>query len=99
MLLYQMSMGACLLYLGLLHVSGWRVFDVVCTIVLALTWIMTFPVLVNVMERPWVIPFLFGAMAAFAYVLRLVAVNRWERIDWLVCKPPKLTPRGAPQAG
>jgi hypothetical protein len=94
MLLYQMSMGACLLYLGLMHVSGWRVFDVVCTIVLTLCWVMTFPVLANVMERLWVLPELFGGMAAFAFILRLVAVNRWARIDWLVCKPPKVTPRG-----
>jgi hypothetical protein len=95
-MLLQMSMGVCLLYIGLMHVTGWRVFDVVCTTALTLFMILTFPVLANVMKRPWLLPELFGGLAAFAFILRLVAVSRWERIDWLVCRPPKLTARGLP---
>jgi hypothetical protein len=95
-MLLQMSMGVCLLYIGLMHVTGWRVFDVVCMTALTLFMILTFPVLANVMKRPWLLPELFGGLAAFAFILRLVAVSRWERIDWLVCRPPKLTARGLP---
>jgi hypothetical protein len=83
-----------------MHVNGWRVFDVICSVAWGLFFVVTLPlVMARVMEeRLGVLPELFGGMAAFAFVLRLVAVNRWERIDWLVCRPPKLTARGLPAA-
>jgi hypothetical protein len=98
LLLFQLSVGACLLYLGLMHVRGWRVLDVVCALLLAGVWLMTFPIMGTLMERGQLVFAVFGAMAAFAIGLRFAAAHRWRRIDWLVCRPAKLTPRGLPAA-
>lgn len=96
-LAFQLCSGIWVLYLGLMHVRGWRALDVVATLVLFAAWILMFANLQLVIDRPWSLPLLVAAMAAVALALRFVAVHRWRRIDWLVCKPPRPWSR-TPQA-
>lgn len=92
-LIFQMCGGAWLLYLGLMHVRGWRAVDIVTTLLLFGAWILMFANLQLIIDRPWMLPVLVASMAAVALALRFVAVHRWRRIDWLVCKPPPPMPR------
>lgn len=93
LLTFHLCAGACLLYFGLMHVRGWRVVDVVCGVVLALVWLMTFATTQMVLETPWLLPVLIAAFVAAALGLRMAAMRRWQRIDWLVCKPPRTPAR------
>ena len=95
-MLFHLSAGTCLLYLGLMHVRGWPVLDVLCAIALSLIWIMTYAGTTLILKRPWLMPILIAAMAGMAINFRLIALHRWRRIDWLVCKPPRSMPRGRP---
>jgi hypothetical protein len=97
-LIFQMCGGVWLLYLGLMHVRGWRAFDIITTFVLFGAWILMFANLQFVIDRPWTLPILVVAMAAVALALRFIAAHRWRRIDWLVCKPPRPMPRMRPTA-
>jgi hypothetical protein len=89
LLTFHLCAGACLLYFGLMRIRGWAVVDVVCGIVLSLVWLMTFATTQIVLETPWLLPVLIAAFVAAALGLRAVAMRRWQRIDWLVCKPPR----------
>jgi hypothetical protein len=90
----HMGSGAWFLYLGLMHVRGWRAADFITAIVLFGAWLVTFANVQFVVDRPWTYPLVVGAMACVALALRFVAMRRWRRIDWLVCKPPRQMPRG-----
>ncbi len=92
-LIFQMCSGIWLLYLGLMHVRGWRVLDVVSALVLFGAWVVTFANLQFIIDRPWSLAVLVAAMGAVVLALRLVAAHRWRRIDWLVCKPSRQLPR------
>jgi hypothetical protein len=81
--------GACLLYLGLMHVRGWRAIDIACAFALGGVWIMTFATAQFAVSRPSLAPAIMAAMLAAAFALRLVAVHRWRHIDWLVCRLPR----------
>ena len=96
--LFHLCAGVCLMYLGLMHVRGWRVLDALCAIALSIAWLATFPTVTLLMKRPWLIPIVIAAMAGVTIAFRLIALHRWRRIDWLVCRPPKLSPRGLPAA-
>jgi hypothetical protein len=88
LLAFHFCAGACLLYFGLMHVRGRRAVDVLCGAVLFLVWIMTYATTQIVLKTPWLLPVLIVAMLGAAFALRLVAMHRWRRIDWLVCKLP-----------
>lgn len=93
LLAFNFCAGACLLYYGLMHVRGWRAVDILCGIVLFSVWVMTFATTQLVLGKPWLMPALVVAMLTAAFVLRQVALHRWKRIDWLVCKPPRAPAR------
>jgi hypothetical protein len=92
MLVFQLCAGLCLLYLGLMRVRGWRLTDVLIGMVLFFAWciVSTTPLL---RENPRLMLALSGGMLVAAFALRSVALHRWERIDWLVCKPPSPSAR------
>lgn len=86
MLAFHFCAGMCLLYLGLMHVQGWRGVDIICGTVLFLVWIISFVTTQLVLEIPWLLPVLIGAFLGVAFGLRTAAMRRWQHIDWLVCK-------------
>jgi hypothetical protein len=88
LLVIQLCSGACLLYLGLTWVRGWRTIDVLGGLALFIAW---FTASVNspyLAEHLPIALALIAALLAVALVLRLLGLYRWRRIDWLVCKPP-----------
>ena len=88
LLVIQLCSGACLLYLGLTWVRGWRTVDVLGGLALFVAW---FTASVNspyLAEHLPIALALIAALLAVALVLRLLGLYRWRRIDWLVCKPP-----------
>jgi hypothetical protein len=90
---FQFCAGACLLYYGLMHVRGWRVSDILCGVGLFAAWFTVFLTARYVLQTPWLMPAFAVTAAAVAAALRLVARHRWQRIDWLVCKPPRQAAR------
>jgi len=88
LLFFQLCCGACLLYLGLMRVRGWRAFDVLCCLALFIAWGIASVSKQYLVEHLWMVLALSAAMLAAASTLRLVGLYRWRRIDWLVCKPP-----------
>ncbi len=84
--------AVCGLYLGLMNVQGWRIIDVALAILIILTGmggVMTRMDSVTPFQPAWVsIPAaeFFGALA-----LRMLAQQRWRRIDWLICKPQRIS--------
>jgi hypothetical protein len=93
LLAFHLCAGVCLLYYGLMHVRGWPAIDIVCGIVLFSVWVMTFATAQFALTQRWLPPVLVIAMLTVAFVLRQVALHRWKRIDWLVCKPPRAPAR------
>ena len=87
-LVFQLSAGACLLYLGLMRVRGWKVFDVVSSLALFFAWGVACGNGQFLAEHVPMALALSAAMLAAALVLRFVAIYRWRRIDWLVSRPP-----------
>ena len=88
LLLFQLSSGACVLYLGLMRVRGWRVVDVLSRLVLLFTWGIASGSTPYLAEHLWTVLALSAAMLAAAFSLRLIGMYRWRRIDWLVSRPP-----------
>ena len=88
LLIFQLSSGACLLYLGLTWVRGWRALDVLSGLALFIAWGMASVSTQYLVEHLSIVLALSTAMLAAAFALRLVGLYRWRRIDWLVCKPP-----------
>ncbi|MEO8017018.1 MAG: hypothetical protein ABI769_04330 [Pseudomonadota bacterium] len=88
LLFFQFCAGACLLYLGLMHVRGWQATDVLSAMGLLSAWGTAYGSSLLLLQHPWMLLALCAAMLAAAFALRLVALHRWRRIDWLVCKPP-----------
>jgi hypothetical protein len=87
MLIFQLCAGLCLLYLGLMRVRGWQVSDVLISMVLFCAWciVSTMPL---VRGDAGLMLACSGAMLVVAFALRALALQRWRRIDWMVCKPP-----------
>jgi len=88
LLLFQLSAGACVLYLGLMRVRGWRVIDVLSSLVLLFTWGIASVSTPYLAEHLSTVLALSAAMLAAAFALRLIGLYRWRRIDWLVSRPP-----------
>jgi len=97
LLAFYLCAGVCLVYWGLMHVRGWRALDTVSGIVLFLVWLMSFATAQIALKTLWLMPVLIAVMLGAAVVLRLVAMHRWQRIDWLVCKLPRYPARGSTQ--
>ena len=93
LLAFYFCAGICLVYWGLMHVRGWRALDMASGVVLFLVWIMSFVTAQIVLKTLWLMPVLIAAMLGAAVVLRLVAIHRWQRIDWLVCELPRYPAR------
>jgi hypothetical protein len=89
LLAFHFCAGICLLYFGLMHVRGNRALDLIIGAALFAVWIMSFVMTQVVLKTPWLLPMLVAGMLGAAFVLRLLAVTRWRRIDWLVCKMPR----------
>lgn len=85
--------GICSLYLGLMNVSGWHPVDVIAAILIVILGCGV-PIVdlahpsgdVTAMMILLLIVQFLGAL-----VLRWVARERWQRIDWLICKPHRLS--------
>ena len=88
LLVFQLCSGACLLYLGLTWVRGWRTLDVLSGLALFIAWGIASVSTHKLVEHLGIVLALSAAMLAAAFALRLVGLFRWRRIDWLVCKPP-----------
>lgn len=95
LLAYYLCVGAGVLYLGLMHVRGWRALDVLCAIVLFVMWARTYGVTLSAVDRPAIGPGIIVGLALGATALRFIALHRWRTIDWLVCKPPRSLARDA----
>jgi len=93
LLAFYLCAGVCLVYWGLMHVRGWRALDTISGFLLFLVWLMSFATAQIALKTLWLMPVLIAAMLGAAVVLRLVAVHRWQRIDWLVCKLPRYPAR------
>ena len=93
LLAFHLCAGVCLLYFGLMHVRGNRALDIIVGAALFVVWIMSFVMTQVVLKTPWLLPVLIAAMLMAAFALRLLAVARWKRIDWLVCKMPRTPAR------
>ena len=99
MLLFHLSVGTCVLYLGLMHVRGWRALDLICTFGMMILWVMAGAMIAGSKPLPsLVLVPLFAVLAAVAITFRLIALHRWRNIDWLVCKPARPVARGLQQA-
>jgi len=97
MMCFHLGVGACVLYLGLMHVRGWRALDVFFGIGLLAAWGGTNAFLVGAPRSPAIWALVFAATATVAIAFRLIALHRWRNIDWLVCKPLRLGTRGIHQ--
>ena len=88
LLAFQLCSGACLLYLGLTWVRGWRAVDVLMGLALFVAWGVASVCTPYLAEHLPMALTLSAAMLVTAFALRLLGLYRWRRIDWLVCKPP-----------
>ena len=88
LLAFQLCSGACLLYLGLTWVRGWRAVDVLMGLALFVAWGVASVCTPYLAEHLPIALTLSAAMLVTAFALRLLGLYRWRRIDWLVCKPP-----------
>ena len=88
LLIIQLCSGACLLYLGLTWVRGWRTPDVLGGLALFIAWGITSLSTQYLVEHLSIALALSAAMLVVALALRLFGLYRWRRIDWLVCRPP-----------
>ena len=89
MMCFHLSVGACGLYLGLMHVRGWRALDVLFTIGLLVGWGATNAFLLGDGRPPALLALVFAVTAAIGIAFRLIALHRWRNIDWLVCRLPR----------
>jgi hypothetical protein len=89
-LLFQLAIGTCILYLGLMHVQGWRLPDLALAFVTTVFWIIAMAVAQSASSPPLFMPIATAAAVAFAMILRLAGLRRWQRIDWVICRPPRL---------
>ena len=93
-LLVNLSAAACMLYLGLMHIGGWVLREVLAAIALLGTW-LTLTVVAQFPTRgPLLIPAILAGAVVIALALRAIAQRRWRRIDWLICRPPPSTSQG-----
>jgi membrane protein implicated in regulation of membrane protease activity len=74
------------MYLGLLRTKEWTATDILIAIGIILLWAAE--LLMALMGSPWttLVPLLALQVASLP-ILRALAKRRWERIDWLICKP------------
>lgn len=94
LLLGTLAPGVCALYLGLMNVQGWRLLDLTVGVLIVVVGMGS--VMVSI---PSAAPPLSARMVILialvelvgAFVLRSVAVRRWQRIDWLICKPQRMS--------
>jgi hypothetical protein len=96
---FHLSARACLLYLGLMHVRGWTALDVLCAGALVGGWLVASAAIQEGAVPPSLMLVLIAAGAGVTLALRLIALYRWHRIDWLVCKPPDPAARPTGLAG
>ena len=88
LLAIQLCSGACLLYLGLMRVRGWKLIDVLSSLALFIAWGLASVSGSFLAGHLWLVLAICVAILAAALGLRLIGLYRWQRIDWLVCKPP-----------
>ncbi len=82
---------ACALYIGLMNVRGWKFIDAAAAILTMATAFVSFmaePRFSHATAVPWIIV---GAETLCAIGLRALAQRRWRRIDWLICKPQRVS--------
>jgi hypothetical protein len=92
----QLGGGAAFFYLGLMHVRGWRAADFVGGLLALGAWLVALtgaPIFSQVVPQ---VPDGLWLLCPLIVALRVLASWRWERIDWLVCKPAgiRMTPVG-----
>jgi len=92
LLAMTLASALCSLYLGLMNVAGWRLLDVTAAVLIVLLGlgVIVGPLFANAPlgSASIVIPVM-GSLGALS--LRAIAQQRWRRIDWLICKPPRLS--------
>jgi hypothetical protein len=86
---FQLAIGACILYLGLMHVQGWRLPDLALAFMLAVFWIIAMAVAQSPSSSPLFLPGATVAAVVLAFVLRIAGLRRWSCIDWVICRPPR----------
>ena len=92
LLLLTTSTGLCCVYGALLNVRRQSVAaDPLSIALVCVTWLFLLPDSPHFLfeeSGPWALQ---GPLAELLAVplLRAIAVNRWQRIDWLICKLPK----------
>ena len=93
MLFAMLAPGVCSVYLGLMNVSGWHPIDVIAAILVVILGCGA-PI-VNLAHATEDLTsrmlLLLSAQLLGALALRWVARERWQRIDWLICKPHRLS--------
>lgn len=89
LLLAHLSVAVCTLYLGLMNVRGWTPTDLLIAAALLLAWTTLMIGGMLPTRSPLLIPDLMAGAAVVALALRAIARHRWQRIDWLVCRPPQ----------
>jgi hypothetical protein len=86
---FQLAIGACILYFGLMQVRGWRTAEIALAFVLAVSWIVAMVMALSPSASPVLMPAAAVAALAVAMLLRLAALRRWQGIDWIICRPTR----------
>jgi hypothetical protein len=86
---FQLVIGACILYFGLMNVKGWRPADIALGFAIAVSWIVGMAMALSASASPVLMPGATGVALVVALLLRLAGLRRWQGIDWIICRPPR----------
>jgi hypothetical protein len=82
--------GLFVMYLGLMYVRGLRALDITAATLLVLSAFVAVGAIATTPIRPYIVVGVLGFQIVGALTARTVALQRWQRIDWLRLRPARM---------